>query len=49
MVVHVGVNNVSRVRSEELVLRYRELLREIKESGRSRIVSGVLLRQRVRG
>ena len=34
MVVHVGVNDVGRVRSEELVGRYRELLREVKESGR---------------
>ena len=28
VVVHVGVNNVGRVRSEELVDRYRELLRD---------------------
>ena len=40
VVVHVGVNDVGRVRSEELVERYRELLREIKESGRRCIVSG---------
>ena len=46
---HVGVNNVGRVMSEELVDRYRELLRQIKESGRRCIVSGVLPRQGVRG
>ena len=47
VVVHVGVNDVRRVRSEELVERYRELLREVKESGRRCIVSGVLPRQKV--
>ena len=45
----MGVNDVGRVRSEELVDRYRELLREIKESGRRYIVSGVLPRQKVKG
>ena len=49
VVVHVGVNDVSRVGSEELVDRYRDLLREMKESGRRCIVSGVLPRQRVGG
>ena len=44
VVVHVGVNDVGRVRSEVLVDRYRELLREIKESGKRCIVSGVLPR-----
>ena len=45
VVIDVGVNDVDRVRSEELVDRYRELLREIKDSGRRCIVSGVLPRQ----
>ena len=49
VVVHVGVNDVGRVRSEDLLLRYRELLREVKESGRSCVVPGVLPRQRVGG
>ena len=49
VVVHVGMNDVGRVRSEELVDRYKELLREIKESDRRCIVSGVLPRQGVRG
>ena len=49
VVVHAGVNDVGRVRSEELVDRYRKPLREIKESGRRCIVSGVLPRQGVRG
>ena len=49
VVVHVGVNDVGRMRSEELVDRYRELLREIKESVKRYIVSGVLPRQGVRG
>ena len=40
VVVHVGVNDVSKVRSEELVDRYRE----IKESGRRYTVSGMLPR-----
>ena len=42
VVVHVGVKDVGSLRSEELVDRYRELLREIKKSGRRCIVSGVL-------
>jgi len=29
VMVHVGVNDVGRVGSEELVSRYRELLREV--------------------
>ena len=49
MVVYVGVNNVGRVRSEELMDRYRKLLREVNESGRRCIVSRVLPRQGVRG
>ena len=49
VVVHVGVNDVRKVRSEELVERYRELLREVKESGRRCVVSGVLPRQKVGG
>ena len=49
VMVHVGGNDVGRVRSEELVDRYREFLRKIKESGRRYIVSGVLRRQGVRG
>ena len=49
VVVHVGVNDVRKVRSEELVARYRELLRKVKESGRRCIVSGVLPRQKVGG
>ena len=40
VVVHVGVNDVGRVKSEELLLRYRELLREVKESGRRWVVAG---------
>ena len=47
VVVHVGVNDIGRVRSEELLMRYRELLREVKESGRKCVVSGVLPRLRV--
>ena len=44
VVAHVGMNDVGRVRSEELVDRYWELLREVgaSESGRRCIVSGVL-------
>ena len=49
VVVHVGVNDVRRVRPEELVQRYRELLREVKDSGRRCVVSGVLPRQKVGG
>ena len=49
VVVHVGVNDVGRVRSEDLEDRYREFLREIKESSRRCIVSEVLPRQEVRG
>ena len=49
VVVHVELNDVGRVKSEELLLRYRELLREVKESGRRCVVSGVLPRQRVGG
>ena len=51
VVVHVGVNDVCKkgLGSEELVRRYKELLREIKESGRRCIVSGVLPRQKVGG
>ena len=49
LVVHVGVNDVGRVRSEELMLGYRELLREIRESGRRCIVSGVFPLHGVRG
>ena len=49
VVVHVGVNDVRKVRPEELVERYRELLREVRESGRRCIVSGVLPRQKVGG
>ena len=47
VVVHVGVNDIGRVGSEELFIRYKDLLRELKESGRRCIVSGVLPRQRV--
>ena len=43
------MNDVRKVRSEELLERYRELLREVKESGRKCIVSGVLPRQKVGG
>ena len=49
VVVHVGVNDVGRVRSEDLLLRYRELLREVKESGKRCVESGVLPRLRVGG
>ena len=49
VVVHVRVNDIGRVKSEELLLRYRELLREVKESGRRCVVSGVLPRLRVGG
>lgn len=49
VVVHVGVNDVGRVASEELETRYRDLLREIRQSGRRCVVSGVLPRQRVGG
>ena len=49
VVVHVGVNDVGRVGSEELLGRYKELLREIRESRRRCIVSGVLPRQKVGG
>ena len=40
MVVHVELNDVGRVKSEELLLRYRELLREVKEGGRRCVVAG---------
>ena len=49
VMVHVGVNDVGRVGSEELLNRYRELLREVRESGRRCIVSGVLPRKNVGG
>ena len=49
VVIHVRVNDVGRVKSEELLLRYRELLREVKESGRRFVVSGVLPRLRLGG
>ena len=49
VVVHVGVNDIGRVGSVELVARYRELLRQIRQCGRRCIVSGVLPRQRVGG
>ena len=49
VVVHVGVNDVGRMKSEELLLRYRELLREVKERGRRCVVSVVLPRLRVGG
>ena len=48
VVVHVGVNDVDRMRSEELVDRYKKLLREVKESGRRYIVSRMFPRQGVR-
>ena len=49
VVVYFGVNDVGRVRSEELLLRYRELLREVKECGRRCVVLGVLPRLKLGG
>ena len=47
VVLHVGSNDVERVRSEELIGRYRELLEKVGRSGRKCIMSGVLPRMNV--
>ena len=44
VVLHVGTNDVDRVRSEELMARYRCLLEKVRDSGRRCVVSGVLPR-----
>ena len=44
VVVHVGVNDIGKVRSVELVKRYREIIGKIRDSGRKCVVSGVLPR-----
>ena len=44
VVLHVGGNDVSAGRSEELVDRYEGMIDEIKESGRRCVVSGILPR-----
>ena len=49
VMVHVGVNDFGKVGCGELLNKYRKLLREVKESGRKCIVSGVLPRQKVGG
>ena len=42
VVVHVGVNDVGKMGSEELYTWYRELMREMQESRRICLVQGVL-------
>ena len=44
VVVHVGGNDVSRKRSEELVNRYRVMLEKVRSSGRTGVVCGVIPR-----
>ena len=47
VVLHVGTNDVDRVRSEELVARFRSMLEKVRESGRRCVVSGILPRCQV--
>ena len=47
VVMHVGINDIKKVRSEELVSKFRELLEKIRISGRRGVVSGVLPRLRI--
>ena len=44
VVLHVGGNDIRARRSQELVNRYEEMLRKIKETGRRCVVSGILPR-----
>ena len=47
VVTHVGVNDIGRRRSRELVQKYQELLQCLKDTGRRCVVSGVLPRMGV--
>lgn len=45
-VVHVGTNDIQRVRSEELMSKFRSLIEKLKEKSRKVIISGILPRLR---
>lgn len=47
VILHVGVNDVKKERSESLMKKYKDLLARVRESGRNAIVSGVLPRMNV--
>ena len=49
IIVQVGVNDVGRTRSEELIANYRDLLRALKDSRRRVILTGILPRAGVSG
>ena len=44
LIIHVGTNNISNSRSEELIVKYRNLMRKLKEKTNKIIFTGILPR-----